>query len=338
MAAAAQAGSRVELAGAPRLSLGHWPTPLERLERLSETLGAEVWVKRDDCSGLALGGNKVRKLEYLLAEARAAGQDAVVTVGGVQSNHARQTAAAAARLGLGCDLVLRLVPGRTDADERTGNALLDRLLGARVHVVDDAEAAAARVAEVLERHRSEGRAAAFFPAGGSTPTGALGYVRAGLEVAAQAAAAGVAFDRVVLATSTGGTLAGLVLGLGLAGAPWPIAAVAVADEPAATRAAAARLIEETAARVDVDPARAAPFEVLGGFRGPAYGVPTSEMRDAVETCARLEGLLLDPVYTGKAMAALLALARDGELGAGRRVLFWHTGGSPALFAYGEEFR
>lgn len=329
-----------EIAGAPRTMLGHWPTPLEPLERLSAALGgAEVWVKRDDCSGLAFGGNKVRKLEYLLAEARSAGCRGVVTVGGLQSNHARQTAAAAARLGLACDLVLvRLVPGRPPSDERTGNALLDRLLGARAHVVDGAGAAAARVAELLERAAAEGRPAAFIPPGGSTTTGALGYVRAGLEVAAQAEAAGLAFDRVVLAASTAGTLAGLVLGLARAGVRWPVAGVAVADEPETTRTAARQLVEETAARLGTDPSEAAPFEILGGYRGQAYGVATPGMREAVETCARLEGLLLDPVYTGKAMAALFDLVRRGELGRGRRALFWHTGGAPALFAYGDAFR
>jgi D-cysteine desulfhydrase family pyridoxal phosphate-dependent enzyme len=323
------------LSGFPRIPLGHGPTPLERLERLSAHLGVEVWIKRDDCTGLAFGGNKVRKLEYLLAEARAQGHDAVVTVGGVQSNHARQTAAAAARLGLRCELVLpRIVAGRTGPYEETGNVLLDHLLGARVHIVPDPAAATARVAEVLAEVAAGGGSAAFFPAGGSTSTGALGYVRAALELCGQAREAGIGFDRLVVAVSTGGTLAGLVVGHVSADATTRITGIAVSG-PATIAAEATRtLAEEAAARIGV----ALPsgrFEVRDGYLGDGYGIATAAMREAVATCARLEGILLDPVYTGKAMAGLFDLARRGQITARERVLFWHTGGAPALFAYPE---
>jgi D-cysteine desulfhydrase family pyridoxal phosphate-dependent enzyme len=318
----------------PRIALGHGPTPLERLERLSDHLGgAEVWIKRDDCTGLAFGGNKVRKLEYLLGEARARGHDAVVTVGGVQSNHARQTAAAAARLGLRCELVLPRLVARGGDYERTGNVLLDELLGARLHVVDVAEVAV-RVTAVLEDIRRAGGSPAFFPAGGSTTVGALGYVRAAVELATQLADAGLRFDRIVLAVSTGGTLAGLVVGGGLAKSSIAITGVAVSGPAAAARAATEPLIAGAAEQLRMV-APAGGWEIRDGYLGDGYGRATAEMKEAVTTCARLEGLLLDPVYTGKAMACVFDLARGGELGRGERVLFWHTGGTPALFAYPE---
>lgn len=318
----------------PRIALGHGPTPLERLDRLSEHLGgAEIWVKRDDCTGLALGGNKVRKLEYLLGEARVRGHDTVVTVGGVQSNHARQTAAAAARLGLRCELVLPRLVARSGDYERTGNVLLDQLLGARLHVVDLADVGA-RVAAVLEDIRRSGGSPAFFPAGGSTAVGALGYVRAAVEVASQVADLALRFDRIVLAVSTGGTLAGLVVGGALAKTAIPISGVAVSGPAAAATAATEPLVAGAAEHLRIS-APTGGWEVRDGYLGDGYGCATAGMREAVTTCARLEGLLLDPVYTGKAMACVFELVRKGELGRGSRVLFWHTGGTPALFAYPE---
>ena len=318
----------------PRIALGHGPTPIEHLGRLTEHLGgAEIWIKRDDCTGLAFGGNKVRKLEYLLAEARAQGHDTVITVGGVQSNHARQTAAAAARLGLRCELVLpRMVAGRDELYESTGNLLLDRLLGARVHIVADPSAAATRVGELLEELRRSGRSAAFFPAGGSTATGSLGYVRAMVELAEQVGERGLCFDRIVLAVSTGGTLAGLAVGRALAGISTKITGIAVSGSAESASLATRSLMADAAARLGVDVSEPG-FEVRDGFLGEGYGLETPAMREALGTCAQLEGLLLDPVYTGKAMAGLFGLIRRRELDRGASVLFWHTGGTPALFAY-----
>ena len=317
-----------------RIPLGHTPTPLEPLERLSAELGLRVWVKRDDCTGLALGGNKVRKLEFLLGEALAAGADTVVTVGGVQSNHARQTAAAAARLGLRCELVLpRLVDRQNDPYERSGNVLLDRLLGAHVHIVEDAQEAAGRIGQLLEQAEKNGRQAAFFPSGGSTATGALGYVRAASEFVDQAQAQGLRSARIFVATSTGGTLAGLLTGLADDCEAFSLTGVAVYDDAATTRGRTTELVEQTTAKLGVGTNGADQFDIDGRQLGDGYGIPTAAMREALELCARLEGLVLDPVYTGKAMAALVAFARSQEATPEEDLVFWHTGGAPALFAY-----
>jgi len=226
------------------------------------------------------------------------------------------------------------VAGRSGPYEQTGNVLLDHLLGARVHIVPDADAATARVDEILAEISAAGGSAAFFPAGGSTSTGALGYARAALELRDQARDAGIGFDRIVVAVSTGGTLAGLAVGHALAGATTRVSGIAVSG-PATIAADATRtLAEEAAARIGValPPGR---FDVRDGHLGDGYGLATAAMTEAVATCARLEGILLDPVYTGKAMAGLFDLARRGEIAARDRVLFWHTGGAPALFAYPE---
>ncbi len=330
----------------PRISLGHWPTPLEPLPRLTAHLGGPpLWVKRDDCSGLGLGGNKVRKLEFLLGEARAQGATRIVTVGGVQSNHARQTAAACARLGLDCTLVLpRMVARRDEAYERGGNILLDRLFGAEIHIVADAPAAATRVLELLAAAEKAGVPAAFFPAGGSNATGALGYVRAAAEIVTQLtalAAAGAAsgahaalpsrVGRIVFATSTAGTLGGLVCGLHALGSELMTTAIAVAGAASEAAATGLALATEAATLLGVARPPASRFDVRDGFLGDAYGEPTAAMREALETCARLEGLVLDPVYSGKAMAGLFAGVRSGEFGGEAPVVFLHTGGTPALF-------
>lgn len=328
--------ARFDVERFPRISLGHGPTPLEPLERLSAHLGGpSLWVKRDDCTGLALGGNKVRKLEYLLAEATADGADTVITVGGVQSNHARQTAAAAARLGLRCELVLpRLVDRDEPLYENNGNVLLDRLFGANLHVVADSDTAAARVVDLMEAAVQRGGKAAFFPSGGSTATGAIGYVRAGLELLDQCERLGLAPRRIVVATSTGGTLAGLLTAFAARESGIETSGVAVYDDADATRARVRTLADETAARCETPSPTDERIHIIGDQLGAAYGQPTEAMREALELCARFEGLLLDPVYSGKAMAGLIALVRAGDLGPDDTSVFWHTGGTPALFAYG----
>jgi len=294
-------------------------------------------VKRDDCTGLATGGNKARKLEYLLGGALAEQVDTVITVGGVQSNHARQTAAAAARLGLRCQLVLpRVVPMSGVEYESGGNVLLDRLFGAEVFVVDDEVAAAHRIQALMQAAQDEGRRVAVFPAGGSTPVGSLGYVRAAHELVEQMAGGGPSFERVHLAASTGGTLAGLVAGAALASWRTAFTAVCVAGDAPKLRADVERLLEGVADLLGEAPApiEAARFEE--GFLGPGYGLPDASTLEAIELCATTEGLLLDPVYTGKAMAALIADVRSGRAGDGP-ILFWHTGGVTGLFAYRESF-
>jgi D-cysteine desulfhydrase family pyridoxal phosphate-dependent enzyme len=313
------------------------PTPLEPARRLGAALGLpELWVKRDDLTALGLGGNKVRKLEFALGAALDAGCDTVVTFGALQSNHARQTAAACARLGLGCELVLtRAVPVTGPAFERSGNLLLDDLFGATVHVVahDDA-ALAATVDGVRHAVAARGGRAWWVPPGGSDAVGTLGYVAAGLELAAQARDAGIDLAHAVVATSTGGTQAGLLTGLRLAGSTAAVHGVAVYRDEARTHEAVAALATSVAEALGTEAVDPADVSVDGSFRGGGYGLPTPAMWAALDAWARTEGVVLDPVYSGKAAAARAGWAADGRL-AGGATVFLHTGGSPGLFAYAD---
>ncbi len=326
----------MDLSAFPRVSLAVLPTPLQRLDRLTAALGGpEIWVKRDDMTGLALGGNKTRKLEYLLAAAQAEGADCVLTAGGVQSNHVRQTAAAAARLGLACELVLsRNVPGTEAVYERTGNLQLDRLLGATVTIhpaATDRDAVMAARAEAL---RLEGRRPYVIPVGGSNPVGSLGYVAAAREIAEQAQAAGLTIDHLIHACSSGGTHAGLAAGLSALEHPALLSGIDVEGNPDLEDQMLKPLAVATAAFAGIDEAGAAArVTLVQGYAGEGYGIPTTEMREAVEMAARLEGLVLDPVYSGKAMAGLIGLIREGTIAEHETVIYLHTGGMPALFAY-----
>jgi L-cysteate sulfo-lyase len=310
-----------------RISLATLPTPLEPLDGLRRQLGAapRLWVKRDDLTGLGGGGNKLRKLESLLAQARREGSDVVLTSGALQSNHARLTAAACARLGLACELFLnRRVPKSGDAYERSGNLLLDRLFGAQVRILardEDPELAAEARAGDL---RGLGQRPYVIPTGGSNAVGARGYARCAHELLDQ-----LQPDAIVLPTASGGTLAGLSAGLGEAGWDGRLIGIAVS---ASGPEAASRV---TPVAAELTP-RAAPFVVEEGFLGPGYGVLTDAAVEAIRLAAGTEGLLLDPVYSGKAMAGLLALVRAGRLDDARDVVFVHTGGIPGLFAYEEE--
>ncbi|MES1955678.1 D-cysteine desulfhydrase family protein [Salinisphaera hydrothermalis] len=333
---------RLPTFGHPHLALLDGHTPIQRLARLEDALGParrgiELYVKRDDHMSLGGGGNKLRKLEFLLGQARAAGVDTIVTVGGLQSNHARLTAAACARLGLACELVLTRVVPRSDPEYETGgNVLLDQLFGAVVHTragdVDALEEAHAR-AEALE---ARGRCVVVIPTGGSTATGCLGYARCAYEIAAQEEKLGFTFDAVVVANGSGGTHAGLAAGMiALRRDPRCIRSYAVLAEESTARARTAALIEQT---LDAMGAVAGHRDtndpvVDGRYRGPGYGLPTPAMIDALAQVARLEGLMLDPVYTGKAMAGLLADTTDGVFQPGQRLLFLATGGAPGLHAY-----
>lgn len=323
----------------PRVRLAELPTPLERADRLGAALGVgRLWVKRDDLTGLALGGNKVRKLEFLLGAALADGCDTVVTFGALQSNHARQTAAACARLGLRCELVLsRTVPLSGPAFERSGNLLLDELFGATVHVVPhDDEALAAAVERLHEEVDARGGRARWIPPGGSDEIGSLGYVGAGLELAAQLLDAGAGRAHVVVASSTGGTQAGLVTGLRLAGCDAHVHGVAVYRDADRTLVEVARLAATVARLLGAEPVDDDELSVDDAFLGDGYGRPTPEMWAALTTAARTEGLLLDPVYSGKAAAALVSWAAQGRFG-DDDVVFLHTGGAPGLFAYADRF-
>lgn len=322
----------------PRARLAHLPTPLQPMERLTEALGGPpLWIKRDDCTGLATGGNKARKLEYLLGRARAEALDHVITFGALQSNHARQTAAACARLGLGCDLILvRRVP-RTDPDyASSGNVLLDRVLGATLHAVDDDAEAARVLARRLGELEAAGRRVGVVPPGGSNATGTLGYVRAALELALQWTALGIEPASLWLACSTTGTQAGLVVGLTALGATTRVEGADVyAGDADAQQTALRALAEQTASALDLTPPGDDRLHVDAGHAGEGYGIPDDAALEAIELVARHEGILLDPVYTGKAMAALIDAIRIGraDRDAGP-IVFLHTGGTAGLFAYG----
>ena len=314
----------------PRVALGQWPTALDRCERLSSEVGFDIWLKRDDCSGLAIGGNKTRKLEFLLGRAIADGADTALTFGALQSNHARQTAAACAKLGMQCELVLTRMVDRTDAHYATsGNLLLDGLFGARLHVVDSTEEAIAAITEIDESVRRDGRTLFTIPPGGSDATGALGYVVAGSEIAVQAAAKGIEIGRIVVAASTAGTAAGLVLGATLADLDAVVDVVCVYHDAAQTGGELKDLVAAGAALLGMDEPGSDRWTVTDDELGDGYGVPTRACLDAIALLARTEGVLLDPVYTGKAFASMLARPSSDD----RAVVFVHTGGSPGLFAY-----
>jgi L-cysteate sulfo-lyase len=318
----------------PRVALALLPTPIEPLPRLSAHLGGpQLFVKRDDLTGLGLGGNKLRKLEFLLGEARALGADTVLTVGAIQSNHARQTAAACARLGLDCELILRRGSHVTDAYLNGGNVLLDRLLGARLHVLEAHESREDCMTSRAEVLRGEGRQPYCIPVGGSCGLGNLGYAACAQEILAQAKAQKVGFDGVVVATGSGGTQGGLVAGMKLLGGV-PVIGVAVEGDRREQEVLAFRQAEEALRLLGHEGTdTAAGVVVMDEFVGPGYAKPTESMREALSLAARFEGLVLDPVYTGKAFAGLIALARSGRFGKDQSLLFVHTGGAPGLFGY-----
>jgi D-cysteine desulfhydrase len=328
----------MQLARFPRRRYSAGPTPIEPLARLAEHLGGpNLYVKRDDLLGLAAGGNKTRKLEFLVADALARGADTLVTCGAVQSNHCRLTLAAAVREGLRCRLVLEeRVPGSYHP-EASGNHFLYRLLGAEhIRVVEAGTDLAGAMQEVADEVASEGRRAYVIPGGGSNALGALGYVACAREIVQQAFEAGMAFDSLVCASGSGGTHAGLVAGLAASGAGLPVTGISVRHPRERQEAWITQLAAEVRTLLGGGPALPDDAVVVeDGYVGEGYSLPTPAMREAVQTLARLEGILLDPVYTGKAMAGLLDLVRQGRFRQGENVLFLHTGGAPALFAYPE---
>jgi len=309
----------------PRLLLAHLPTLIEGLPRLSAALGGpRIWVKRDDQTGVDLGGNKIRKLEYVLAEAQANGARTLITVGGLQSNHCRQTAALAARLGLQCILVLSGEP----SDNPNGNVLLDRLFGAEI-VWTTREEREQVLQDTFKRAWEDGQRPFLIPLGASTPTGTVGYVTAFQEFLAQQ----VEVDWIIVASSSGGTQAGLVLGAKSKGWHGKILGISI-DHPAAElQQTVSQLACEAADRLKLG-LQVTPQEVLvnDGYLGGGYAVMGAPEIEAIQLFAETEGLLLDPVYTGRAAAGMIDLIRKGFFGSKERVLFWHTGGSPALFA------
>jgi L-cysteate sulfo-lyase len=328
------------LARFPRERLAHLPTPLESMPRLSRELGGpKLFVKRDDCTGLSTGGNKTRKLEFLVGDALAKGADTLITQGATQSNHARQTAAAAARYGLSCHILLENRTGFQDRGYReSGNVLLDRLHGARLSERAKDSDMNAEMAKLAGRLKESGAKPYVIPGGGSNPVGALGYASCALEIVAQANDQGLRIDHIVHATGSAGTQAGLVAGLCAINARIPVLGISV-RAPAKQQEETVFALAERTAELMSAPGCVARADVIvnSDFVGTGYGIPTDGMVDAVKTVARLEGILLDPVYTGKAMAGLMALAKKGFFAKDSNVVFLHTGGSAGLFGYPDAF-
>ena len=326
----------MKLARFPRVRLTQAPTPLEPMQNLSRLLGGpNLWIKRDDCTGLATGGNKTRKLEYLIGEALAIKADIVITQGATQSNHARQTAAAAAKFGMACEIILEDRTGYRHEDYRkSGNVVLDRLLGANLRHVPAGTDMDAAMAQLAEELKAQGRTPYVIPGGGSNPVGALGYVTCALELAEQANVVGLDIDLLVHATGSTGTQAGLLVGLEGSRAGIPVLGVGVRAPKPVQEDKVYALAARTAELLGV-PGAVVRERVVANCDhvGEGYGLPTPGMMEALELVARTEGILLDPVYSGKAMAGLIDLVRKGQFTRGQNIVFLHTGGAVGLFGY-----
>lgn len=332
----------MQFAAFPRVRLGHFPTPLEPMPRLSAHLGGpNLFIKRDDCTGLATGGNKTRKLEFLVAEALAQGADTLITQGAVQSNHARQTVAAAAYVGMQAKILLeQRVPHATDEYEWSGNVLLDQLLGgeivAKLPAGTDMAAEMEKLAQAL---RDDGKKPYIIPGGGSNPVGALGYVACAHELLQQAYETGLRMDHVVHATGSTGTQAGLVVGFRGSNSGVPVYGVSVRAPKDKQEENVWKLVQATADYMGLPASAVERADVVANadYVGEGYGIPTESMIEALRLTAQLEGILLDPVYSGKGMAGLIGLIRAGHFKKDENVVFIHTGGSVGLYGYREIF-
>ncbi|HLI50402.1 MAG TPA: D-cysteine desulfhydrase family protein [Thermomicrobiaceae bacterium] len=322
----------MRLSSLPRFPLAHLPTPLEEAPNLSRAIGGPtILIKRDDLTGLALGGNKTRKLEYLVADARQQGVTVLITAGSTDSNHCRQTAAAARVAGMRCVLVQNETQPNPPAQ---GNYLLDLLLGADIRFVESEAARPAIMEQVAAELREEGETPYIIPGGGSNAVGASAYVAAVYEIVEQL----VQLERMatrlyVTSSSSAGTHAGLALGAKLANAPFDVIGISVEESTSNTKSIIEPLANDTAYYLETG-VRISQDELIvdDRFVGPGYAIPTPECFDAIVLAARTEGLLLDPVYTGKTLAGLISHARSGEIGPDETVIFLHTGGTPTLFA------
>ncbi len=326
----------MHLARFPRHFLAHLPTPLERMDRLSKELGGpEIWIKRDDCTGLSTGGNKTRKLEFLMAEAEAMGADMVMTQGATQSNHARQTAAFAARLGMGCHILLEDRTGSNDPNyNHNGNVLLDHLHGATTEKRGTGLDMNAEMEALAETFRKSGRKVYTIPGGGSNPTGALGYVNCAFELVSQANDRGLVIDHIVTATGSAGTQAGLIVGLKAINAGIPLQGFGVRAPKAKQEEMVFALAGKTAEKLGcAGVVKREDVVADSDYVGPGYGIPRADTLEAIRMFAELEGILLDPVYSGKGAAGLIDYIRKGRYKKGERVVFLHTGGAAALFGY-----
>ena len=326
----------MHLARFPRRRYTQGWTPIEKLERFSTLLGGpDIYIKRDDLLGLAGGGNKTRKLEFLVADALAKGADTLVTCGAVQSNHCRLTLAAAVKEGLKCRLVLEERVANSYSPDASGNNFLFRLLGVEAVTVVKADVdLAAEMQKVADQVAALGRKAYIIPGGGSNPLGALGYVSCAEEILAQSYDLGIRLDHIVCASGSTGTHAGLICGLIGNNSHIPLTGINVRRTREEQEPNVYKLAQEVACLLNIQggiPRDA--ITALGDWVGPGYSLPTPEMVEAVRMLAQVEGILLDPVYTGKTMAGLMALVRRGTFKKGEHVLFVHTGGAPALYAY-----
>lgn len=323
---------------APKYRLGHFPTPLEPLKRLSHHIGGpEIWIKRDDCTGLAGGGNKTRKLEYFIANALNAGADTLITTGALQSNHARQTAAAAAKAGLDCLLLLEdAVSFRAPSYYSMGNLLLDDLLQAQIQRLPSGCDLAAAVSEAAAALIVKGKRPYIIPLGGSNGLGALAYVDGVAELSEQMKTQSIEFDYVVVASGSGGTHAGILAGAGHFKQSWRTLGFSVSSDNEMQINKIKDILYDlenylpgqlSGLTIDVDDRQV----------GTGYGQPTEQAISAVRLMAEVEAILLDPVYTGKAMAGLIEMVHTKKLDANKRVLFWHTGGAQVLSGYASDF-
>ena len=330
----------MNLARFPRIHLAHLPTPLEPLGNLSRELGGpNIWMKRDDCTGMSTGGNKPRKLEYLMADAVEQGADLVLTQGATQSNHARQTAACCARLGIACHILLEDRTASTNENyNHNGNVFLDHLHGATSEKRPGGTDMAAEMEAVADTFRAKGKIVYVIPGGGSNPIGALGYVNCAMELVTQANDADLRMDYLVHATGSAGTQAGLITGLMGMNAGVPLLGGGVRAPKDKQEENVFKLALATAEKVGC-PGAVKREDVVANcdYVGEGYGIPADSTIEAITMLAQLEGILLDPVYSGKGMAGLIDLCRQGFFKKDQNVVFLHTGGSAALFGYTQAF-
>lgn len=330
----------------PRYPLTFGPTPIEKLERLSRHLGGEVeiYAKREDCnSGLAFGGNKVRKLEYMVPDAIAQNCDTLVTIGGVQSNHTRQVAAVAAKIGMKCRLVQESwVPFNDAVYDRVGNILMSRVMGAQIELVDEGFEIGVRESweRALENVREGGGKPYAIPAGASDhPLGGLGFAGFADEVRQQEAELGLTFDYIIVCSVTGSTQAGMIVGFAADGRAQKVIGIDASGTPEQTRAQVLKIAQNTADKLELGQEFTLDDVVLNtDYAYPAYGVPSDETNDAIRLSARLEGMMTDPVYEGKSMQGMIDLVRKGHFAKGSNILYAHLGGVPAINGYSYLYR
>ncbi len=323
----------MQLGSLPRIKLAYLPTPLEEAPRLTECLGGpRIWIKRDDLTGLAMGGNKARKLEFQMGQARARDADVIITVGAPQSNHARMTAAAAKRLGMDAVVVL----GGEAPEFFQGNLLLDRIFGADVRILqtDDDYILSATIEDIARQLKQQGRRPFVIPRGASNAYGAAAYLEAAIEMLSQANAMGIRVDAIVHASTSGGTQSGLYAGTRLTESGVQVIGISAGPKKEVVVKRVLGIVTDLAELLDLQ-WRPHPDDIIvyDDFVGEKYAVPTPEGLEAIRVLARTEGVLLDPVYSGKGMAGLIGLIASGRFTPDQNVVFWHTGGQPALFAF-----